>query len=209
MSQATGWSANFDFGEALKDAAGKLPPEDTNHPLGYTVTVTRIEGNFTRGIVPPHLEVTVQTGRYDQQSTGKRIEMANGAAGEQPNVFSLQGDNKQIHFSMAGFDGRPSFSYKDETRNIDLRGDQINILETRLWRQVTVTIEHVPDSHFVDLTLLIPTIFLPEGTREHPIETKAIVTTTRAPFTLPENITGQIQTYETLDLTGTSSLVMS
>ena len=61
MSQATGWSANFDFGEALKDAVGKLPPEDTDSESGFTVTVISIVGNFTRGIVPPHFEVTVET----------------------------------------------------------------------------------------------------------------------------------------------------
>ncbi|SFN67730.1 hypothetical protein [Nitrosospira briensis] len=53
MSQATGWSANFDFGDALKDAVGKLPPEDTDHPLGYRVIVTKIEGVLPKGLCRP------------------------------------------------------------------------------------------------------------------------------------------------------------
>src|SRR5687768_18368930 len=44
------------------------------------------------------LEVTVQTGRYGRQSTGRRIEMANGAVTprREPNEYTLQGENKEV-----------------------------------------------------------------------------------------------------------------
>ena len=216
MSQATGWSANFDLGEALKDAVRKLPSEDTDSPLGYTVIVTKIEGNFTRGIVPPHLEVTVQTGRYDQQSTERRIDMTNGAtpAATEPNDFTLEGQNKQIHFSATTFPGVPFLSYKDEEEegnNRDFRGNQIDILETPFGKLVTVLLQQVPDSHVVYLTLLLPTIYLPEDAREFPVETIGILTTHKTPFTGPGgNVNGlQVDTYDTLNLKGTARLIIT
>jgi hypothetical protein len=216
MSQATGWSSNFDFGEALKDAAGKLPSGDTNGEAGFTVSVTRIEGNFTRGIVPPHLEVTVQTGTYDQQSTGRGHEMTNGTNAAtrpgQPNEFTLRGENKEITFLTTSFPGEPVLTYRDENgESSTFRGDEVDINETQISKLVTVLIEQVPDSHVVFLSLLLPTIYLPEGAREFPIETTAIITTRQTPFTGPGG-TGnglQVETYEPITLKGAARLIIT
>jgi hypothetical protein len=143
--------------------------------------------------------------------------MTNGptiAAQAQPNDFTLEGENKQIHFSATSFPGVPLLSYKDEedeSHNRDFRGDEIDILETKFGKLITVLIEQVPDSHVVYLTLLLPTIWLPERAREFPVETKAIITTHQTPFTGPRgNVNGlQVDTYDTLALKGTARLIIS
>ena len=141
--------------------------------------------------------------------------MANGAATPQrePNEYTLQGENKEITFATTSFPGEPVLTYKDEDgESRTFRGDEINLSQIQISRLlVTVLIEQVPDSHVVFLTLLLPTIHLPEEEREFPIETTAIITTRQTPFTGPGG-TGnglQVETYETLTLTGTARLIIS
>ena len=134
--------------------------------------------------------------------------------GQQANDFTLEGQNKQIHFSATSFSGVPLLSYKDEedeSNNRDFRGDEIDILETAFGKLVTVTIAHVPDLHIVYLTVLIPTVYLPKKGEEFSIETIAIITTHNTPFTGPQgNPDGlQVDTYETIDLEGTARFIVS
>ncbi|SEO71719.1 hypothetical protein [Nitrosovibrio sp. Nv6] len=134
--------------------------------------------------------------------------------GRQPNDFTLRGENKQIYFATTSFPGEPLFTYKDEedeSRNREFRGDEIDILEVKFGKLITVLIEQVPDSHVIYLTLVLPTIYLPEGENEHPVETIAIVTTHQTPFTGPGgNPNGlQVDTYDTLVLEGTARLLIT
>lgn len=202
MSQATGISRGFDLGEAIRNAVENLPPAP--HPdFGFTVTVTKIRGDFTRGIVPPHLGVTV--------------ERPNGptavAQGQKPNAFTLQGKNKRIRYEATSISGRPLFGYqdeKDESRSGNFNGDEIDIREMQFGTFVTVMIKQVPDSHVVWLTLVVPTIYLPDGNKEFPIKTIAIFTTHQTPFVGPGGVNGlQVDTYDTLALEGTARLAIS
>ena len=141
--------------------------------------------------------------------------MTNGTArATQPNDFTLEGQNKQIHFAATTFPGVPFLGYKDEedaSNNREFRGDEIDIQETKFGKLVTVLIEQVPDSHVVYLTLLLPTIYLPDESREFPVETIAIVTTHKTPFTGPRgSVNGlQVDTYDTLALKGTARLIIT
>jgi hypothetical protein len=218
MSKATGWSMNFDFGEALKDAVRKLPPEDRDNEIGFTVTVTRIVGEFSKGFVPAHLEVAIQRGKHDKQPTEGRAGTTSGTNAaiqqRQANGFALRGENKQVQFLATSFPGEPILSYKDqgdERKDRTFRGSQIDISELQFSKLVTVLIDRVPDSHVVYLTLLLPKIYLPEEARDFPVETTAIVTTRKTPFTGPRgSINGlQVETYQTLPLKGTARLVIS
>jgi hypothetical protein len=57
---AIGHSKNFDFGEAIKDAIAKLPPEPPPHnpDVGRKVIVTEISAT-SGGNIAPSLSVTV------------------------------------------------------------------------------------------------------------------------------------------------------
>ncbi|HEY6043737.1 MAG TPA: hypothetical protein VIU43_02465 [Nitrosospira sp.] len=57
----TGYSASFDFGEAIKDAISKLPPESPprNPDIARKVIVTEITAR-SGGNIAPRLEVTVR-----------------------------------------------------------------------------------------------------------------------------------------------------
>lgn len=56
---ATGNSKNFDFGEAIKDAIAKLPPEPSQNPdVARKVIVTEISA-ISGGNMTPNLAVTV------------------------------------------------------------------------------------------------------------------------------------------------------
>ena len=57
---ATGHSKNFDFGEAIKDAIAKLPPEPPPHnpDVARKVIVTEISAT-SGGNIAPNLAVTV------------------------------------------------------------------------------------------------------------------------------------------------------
>ena len=140
--------------------------------------------------------------------------MANGAVTprREPNEYTLQGENKEITFATTSFPGEPVLTYKDEDgESRTFRGDEIDISQPEISKLVTVLIEQVPDSHVVFLTLLLPTIYLPDEEREFPIETTAIITTRQTPFTAPGG-TGnglQVETYETLTLRGTARLIIS
>ena len=135
---------------------------------------------------------------------------------QQPNQFTLRGENKQIEFSTTSITssppsptGEPILTYKDGTRDLSFHGDEVNINETRFGKLATVLIDQVPDSHVVYLTLLVPTIYLPRGAREFPVKTTAIVTKHQTPFVGPQgNVNGlQVDTYETVSLEGTARLV--
>ena len=58
---ATGHSQNFDFGEAIKDAIAKLPPEPPSHnpDVARKVIVTEISAT-SGGNIAPSLAVTVR-----------------------------------------------------------------------------------------------------------------------------------------------------
>ena len=125
-----------------------------------------------------------------------------------PNSFELQGKDTQINYSTTSFTGEARFNYNTQNNSRQFNGDEISTLETALGKLVTVLVE--PDIDIgkeVSLTLLLPTINLPSS-QENPIQTVAILTTRRTLLRGgPRILEGQLQTYETLSLTGTASQV--
>ncbi|HYN89322.1 MAG TPA: hypothetical protein VER55_12360, partial [Ardenticatenaceae bacterium] len=79
------------------------------------------------------------------------------------------------------------------------------VVESEIGRQVTVTLDEVPDLHTVTVTLLIPTINL-EG-RESSFATVAILTTARTSIRGPGLVEGPVQSYQCVALKGTARQV--
>lgn len=126
---------------------------------------------------------------------------------QNPNLFELRGQFTQITYSTTSIDGTPRLSYQKLGTNLNFSGDEIRVVETEIGNLVTVTIETVPDLRTVTLTVLIPTINLPEGDTETSIDTKAIVTTKRTSIGGPSLVEGQLQTYRVFTLRGRASFV--
>ena len=126
----------------------------------------------------------------------------------EPNLFDLRNekDDVQISFSTSSFAGDPLLHFRRGDQIFSFRGEEIRAVATEFAVQVTVTIEAVPDTRSVTLTLLLPAINLPDG-RESPVETLAIVTTSLTSIGGPRLVKGQIQSYETITLTGEAQAV--
>ena len=114
-------------------------------------------------------------------------------AGEEPNLFELRNGNIKIVYSTTSLSGLPLFEYKDRQQTLVFQGEEIRQSESEIGRQITVTIEQIPDLQTVTFTLLLPDINL-EGT-ETRFRTIGITTITRTSIGGPDLVTGPIQTY--------------
>jgi hypothetical protein len=155
---------------------------------------------------------------YPDSRATKQGEMPTGSIGGWPNReanhFILEGENKQIDFSADSITGKPILSYSDgadPSRNRSFTGDEIDIIERPFGKLVTVTLHILPDVHIIYLALLIPKVYLPEHSRELPVETTAVISTHRTPFVGPSGLGNglQVDTYETLELSGTADFIFS
>jgi hypothetical protein len=120
----------------------------------------------------------------------------------EPNLFELRGRNVEITYGILR--GRGEFlDYHDRRRDVTFSGEEIDSLETRIGKLITVTLETVPDSHELTLTLLLPRINL-EGQSDS-FETPAIRTKHLTSIGGPDLVEGPLQTYDTVQLRGTAS----
>ncbi|MBH8566991.1 hypothetical protein I8748_33415 [Nostoc sp. CENA67] len=124
-----------------------------------------------------------------------------------PNLFELQGKDTQITYSTSSIAGVPQFNYQTPSLNLNFSDTEIRTQDTEIGRQITVTLEQIPDQQTVTLTLLIPTINLPQQVIENSITTVAIITTERTSIGGPDLVNGQLQIYDILSLQGIARLV--
>jgi hypothetical protein len=124
--------------------------------------------------------------------------MANQAS--TPNSYELTGTDTEITYSTTSFSGRPLLTYRAQSDQRSFSGAEIRSLDSEIGRQVTVTIEQIPDLHSITLTILIPTINLDRV--ESRFRTRAIFTTQRSSIAGPRLIKGAVQSYRVLALRG-------
>lgn len=122
---------------------------------------------------------------------------------QKANLYQLKGQNTQISYQTTGIAGQPQLTYVDDRGSRTFTGDELRSLDSEIGGIVSVTLELSPDSQIVTLSLLIPSIKL-EG-QSTDFQTVAIVTTKRSGFLAVRP--GQLETYTTMPLTGTASLV--
>lgn len=124
----------------------------------------------------------------------------------EPNLFELQGYDTQIVYSTSSIKGIPQLSYFRQEQERTFSGEEIQSEETGLGQSVTVLLENgAADKPIESLTLLLPIVQLSSQVRELPIQTLAILSR-RAVFVNP-NAPLQLQTYDTLSLSGTAKVV--
>ena len=83
--------------------------------------------------------------------------------------FKLEGKGVWITYQIVP--GRfEIFNYRDEQRALEFRDDEIDSLKSKTGKLTTVTLEVVPDSHTLTLTLVLPEINRQRG-QENPFST--------------------------------------
>lgn len=130
---------------------------------------------------------------------------------EEPNSYELHGADTGITYSTSSFAGPPQLSYRGpgfsagQLLERTFSGDEIRVQEHEIGRLVTVTRETAPDANTWTLTLLVPAYRL--NGNESPCSTLAIVTTHRGSIA-PQMLSGQLQTFQALELPGTARRVV-
>jgi len=112
---------------------------------------------------------------------------------EEPNLFELRSGNIKITYSASSISGPSLFTYKHRRQTLTFQGEEIRQSDSEIGRQITVTIEQIPDLRTVTFTLLLPDINL-EGTQAA-FPTLGITTITRTSIGGPDLVKGPIQTY--------------
>lgn len=122
----------------------------------------------------------------------------------EPNLFELQCGDTQVTYSTGSFAGPPQLSYKGPEGELSFSGDDIESDSGRLWTEVSVTLDSVPDLHTIAFTLLLPAFTMPdEGDSE--FDTIAIRTTSHTTIAGPPQGAGQ--SYEAVALHGVAKSV--
>ncbi|MFY0527233.1 hypothetical protein ACN28I_30180 [Archangium gephyra] len=124
-----------------------------------------------------------------------------------PNQFTLRGKDIQVSFSTTSITGQPLMQYRDRSRQVSARGDEIRQVEVGIGTLVTIVLQsNAADDEGIFFSVLIPSALLTGGDRRVKIQTLGI--TTRTPgFVAPS--TRQTQTYSEVKLTGEATLVFS
>lgn len=81
-----------------------------------------------------------------------------------PNSDEVGGEGTQISYSTSRIDGSPRFSHRGpKDADQTFAGDEIELLDTALGTEVTVTVDDVADLHVIAVTLLIPEMWVAPG----------------------------------------------
>jgi hypothetical protein len=127
-------------------------------------------------------------------------------APRRPNRFELSGyEDVELTYDTTSIAGQPQLHYRHGDHDVSRSGDEIHSLETEIGTLVTAEVESVPDSHTLTVSVMLPTINLGEDDAD--FETSAIETTSRTSIGGPNLVTGPLETYEFLPLSGKASLV--
>lgn len=123
------------------------------------------------------------------------------------NLFELSGETLQISFGSTSLLGGPSLSYRDQTTNQSFQGEEIQILETALGQEITVTVESIPDLRTVTFTLVLPIVTVLQQSSGTCIQTFGV--TTMNPTTIKGPPPGPQKQYSVALLRGTAQFIVS
>ncbi|MGH3685667.1 MAG: hypothetical protein ACRDRU_07120 [Pseudonocardiaceae bacterium] len=132
---------------------------------------------------------------------------AEALTGLNANFFTFTGkDDTQIIYSTSSTTGEPQFTYRDHTRDLSFHGDSIEVAASPLGMLVTVLLEADPDLRTLTATLVLPDINL--GDRQLiRFSTVVILTTHHTSIGGPALVTGPLQTYQVVELSGVAQHV--
>ena len=122
------------------------------------------------------------------------------------NLFELSGESIQISIGSTTLLGGPGFSYRDQTTNQSFQGEEIQIIETALGQEFTVTLERIPDLRTVTFTLVLPNVTVLQQSRGTCIQTFGVKTTNATSIVGP--LPGPQKQYSVALLSGTAQFVV-
>lgn len=127
--------------------------------------------------------------------------------GPTANLFTFTGKNDtQIVYSTTSITGQPQLNYRDPTRDLNFRGEDITVVSSPLGTLVTVLLEAKPDLHTLTATLVLPDVNL--GDRQVVrVSTVVMLTTNLTSIGGPALVIGPLQTYQVVKLSGVAQHV--
>jgi hypothetical protein len=111
--------------------------------------------------------------------------------------YDLSGKGVRIAFRV-GPEGAPTLEYNGRI----FRGDELRYEQTAIGSVASAVLETIPDLHTISLSLAVPDANRPADARAVPVRTFAVFTTERTSIGGPGLVTGQLQEYELVSLTG-------
>lgn len=123
------------------------------------------------------------------------------------NLFELSSSTIQVTYSTTNILGGPILSYRDNTRSLSFRGDDIRIEGTALGDVVTVTLETIPDLRTVTFSLIVPIVTV--MTQSSGTRIKVLGITATAPTTIAGPPPGPEQLYSAVYLRGAAQFIVS
>jgi hypothetical protein len=125
----------------------------------------------------------------------------------QANLFELSSNTIHVTYSTTNILGGPILSYRDNTRSLSFRGNEIRIENTDVGEVVTVTLETIPDLRTVTFSLIVPIVTV--MTQSSGTRIKVLGITTTAPTTIAGPPPGPQQLYSAVYLRGTAQFIVS
>lgn len=130
---------------------------------------------------------------------------ASGSAiSQQPNSFVLTGHGTHVSYQATGITGIPSLTYQDRQLSKTFTGSEIRSVTDEASELVSVSIRISVDTGYTSFTLFVPRVNLVNGQAAH-VTTLGIVGVHR--LTIDTPAIGQLDTYHSLTLSGTASLI--
>jgi hypothetical protein len=123
-----------------------------------------------------------------------------------PNLFELRGRDVRVTYSTSSITGKPLLQYRGRSGGKNFSGQEIRAAQTEIGTLVTVTLEAVPDSRSVTLTVVLPAIN-GAGRMATPFKTTVLLTTHRTSIGGPGLVKGPVQTYQTIPVDGQARTV--
>jgi len=126
------------------------------------------------------------------------------AGGAPANAYDLEGPRGlRVNYSASSFGGVPLLQYQDRRRTLSFRDTEIRTEPTSIGTLVTVRLEDTPDLEGLDFTLVVPRVNV-DDSREGPVATFGFWTRQRTTIGGPDLVEGQVESYATVQLTGTA-----
>jgi hypothetical protein len=125
----------------------------------------------------------------------------------QANLFELSRGAIHVTFSSTSISGKPLFSYRDRTISRSFIGDEIRFQDTELGREITVTLDAIPDLRTVTFSLILPTVTVMPKSSGLLIKVPGITVTN--PTTIIGPPPGPQKLYSVITLSGTAQFVVS
>jgi len=129
-------------------------------------------------------------------------------ANKDANLFELWGRGIHINFSTNGIDGKPRMHYQAYGEEKHFVGDEIRVGESELGREVTVTLEAIPDLKTTTFTVLIPKVNIGDDSPRVRFCTVGVHADHFTSIGGPNLVRGPLAAYDGTDLHGIAQSVV-